>query len=465
MFLKKTIAVGLCVLGLLWLGCHRRGEVPGTVPAPSRFSQKGAVAFTDRWWESFGDPRLNQLMDRLRDHNLSLKAAWERLEAARALADERRAALWPQAEIQADASRRRSNLSGPDGTSRAAYTTGYSSSVRVSYELDLWGRLSARSRAQALESAATEADYHALSVSLASTLAQTWYDAVAQQARLDLLKDQARTNQTYLRLVKLRFAQGLVSSLDLYQQQELTAGVLARIPLAEARLATLKHQLAVLMGQPPKAHVASLRHELPALPALPEPGLPADLLQHRPDLQAIQLRVAAADQRLAAAIADRFPSLRLAASGGYSAGALSGLFENLIWELVGSLTQTFLDGGGQAAAVRHQQALLREQLCRYGQQALGSFQEVEDALIREAKQQRYLDHLAGQLQSARNALRQSRQQYMNGLSDYLPVLNQLQTLQQLQLDRVSGQQALIGYRIALCKALGGTWIKDPAGYS
>lgn len=453
------------MLGLVCTGCHRRGEGPATFPAPNRFSQKGAVSFTDRWWESFGDPRLNRLMDQLREHNLSLKAAWARLEAARALAQQRRAALWPQAEIQANASRRRSNLSSPDGGSQAAYASRYSGSVGLSYELDLWGRLSALSRAQALESAATEADYHALSVSLAATLAQTWYDAVAQQAKLALLRDQARTNQTYLKLVKLRFAQGLVSSLDLYQQQELTAGVLARIPLAEARLAALKHQLAVLMGQPPKAWVAAIRHELPELPALPEPGLPAALLQHRPDLQAVRGRMAAADQRLAAAIADRFPSLRLTASGGYSAGALSQLFENLIWELVGGLTQTFLDGGAKAAAVRHQEALLREQLCRYGQQALEAFQEVEDALIREAKQRGHLDHLAGQLQSARNALRQSRQQYINGLIDYLPVLNQLQTLQQLELDQVSGQQALISYRIALCKALGGTWIKTPAGSS
>jgi len=84
--------------------------------------------------------------------------------------------------------------------------------------------------------------------------------------------------------------------------------------------------------------------------------------------------------------------------------------------------------------------------------------EVEDALVSETKRREHIEALVSQIEAARKGLDQARERYRRGLSGYLPVLTQLLTVQRLEREMVVQRTELLLDRIALHRALGGTWM-------
>jgi len=181
------------------------------------------------------------------------------------------------------------------------------------------------------------------------------------------------------------------------------------------------------------------------------------LLQRRPDVQAAYSRLAAADGRTAVAAAALLPSLRLGGRAGYQWGELHDLFENGMWSIAGGLTAPIFQGGRLRADVDRARAEAMQRLREYEQTMLTAFREVEDALVQEEQQRAFLSSLQEQVQLSEATLEQAQLRYKNGLNDYLPVLTALQSLQELQRQRLTARRELIRFRIRLYEALGGSW--------
>jgi NodT family efflux transporter outer membrane factor (OMF) lipoprotein len=317
---------------------HRVAPEPAVpVQVPATYAQAGdpqqPADDSERWWESFDDEHLNDLVTHALSDNFGLRQAWARLDAARAAAGVEGARLWPQVSIDAGAARDHTAVPGGSDTIR---TDRRWVTPAAAYELDLWGGLHSLENAAGLEAQASRADLDTAAMTLAAGVADVYFAALEQRARRELIRKQAEVNDTFLELTELRFGQGLASALDIYQQRQLVAATTATLPLVDSRLQVLEHQLAVLLGQAPQAKLAGDRAALPDLPPAPAAGIPADLLQRRPDVRAAQHRTVAADHRVAAAIADRFPTVRLSASLPFQAEHTGDLFD----EFVSSLSVT-----------------------------------------------------------------------------------------------------------------------------
>jgi outer membrane protein TolC len=263
-----------------------------------------------------------------------------------------------------------------------------------------------------------------------------------------------------LELVELRFRNAMVSALDVYQQKQVLENVKAEIPLVEEREQLLLNELAVLLGKPAMTALNISRNEFPDLAPLPPTGLPADLLAVRPDIRAAGLDLQAADWQVAAARANRLPAISLTARARYGEGDLDVLFDNWLLSLAASLTAPILDGGRRAAEVDRTRAVVDERLAIYRNTVLEAVKEVEDALVSEAKQRKHIEGLYEVKAAASQALEEAGMRYRNGLNDYLPVLTQLLTVQGLERDLIRREAELIGTRIQLYRALGGTWTED-----
>jgi outer membrane protein TolC len=172
------------------------------------------------------------------------------------------------------------------------------------------------------------------------------------------------------------------------------------------------------------------------------------------------LRLEAAHQEVAAAVADRFPQIGLAAGVETSGPGSREIFENWLTSLAASLTAPILDGGTRAAEVDRTRAVAGERLHAYGQAILTALREVEDALVRQRQQALYVASLARQLELSRKAAEQTRERYATGgdeAEDFLRVLTAVQSYQSLQRRHRAAQRELLEYRISLCRALGGGW--------
>ncbi|PID40689.1 MAG: RND transporter [Proteobacteria bacterium] len=405
------------------------------------------------WWHHLASPELNRLIrDALAD-NFSIKSAWARLRQARAMAVQAGAAVYPDLETTTSANFSRSR-SG-EGASTGAETYGFG--LVSSYEVDLWGRVQSVRQAALLDIDASRADMQAAMVSLAAEVADRWVRIIARKRQKRLLEKQLANNRTLFELIELRFRKAMISVLDVYQQQQVVANVRARIPLVEGEIRLLMHELAVLLGKPPQSALKLTQTKLPDIAGIPSVGLPADLLDNRPDIRAAGRRLKSVAWQVAAARANRLPAIRLTAGAQYGAADMNALFDTWLLSLAANLAAPLFDAGRRAAEVDRQQALADENLWAYRQTVLTAVKEVSDALSGEALQREHIHALEAAFAAARKGLDEAMARYRAGLSDYLPVLTQLLSVQELEYNLIGRRAQLILYRIGLYRALGGQW--------
>jgi NodT family efflux transporter outer membrane factor (OMF) lipoprotein len=412
----------------------------------------------NRWWESFESDELNALVEEALTNSPSIQQSWARLAQAEALAVKAGAARYPSLDYDARAatSRQKSSEGINAGTrSFNSFTLG----LGAAYEVDLWGRIRSQTEAAAFDRDASREDLNTAAITLASQISLRWAGILAQRLQTDVIRKQLEANKTSLELIELRFRKSLSSALDVYQQRQAVANTESRIPLAELREALLLHELAVLLG---RADFDSLGLEETPLPELGPPpaiGIPADVLGSRPDVRKAGLRLQSADWAVSAARADRLPAIRLTASANYGSGNvdIEDVFDNWLASLAASVTGPVFDGGRRKAEVERTRAVVDERLAAYRQTVLNAIREVEDALVSEQKQREFIVALERNLELSRKSYQEAVNRYRNGLIEYLPVLVELVSLQNLERDRVEAQYTLLQFRIDLYRALGGTW--------
>ncbi len=457
-FLRETVSVVaaailcVCVLG----GCVSEvPEVSPPVSMPQEFSSGGEGQLVDEWWRAFNDASLNRLVDHALGNSFELKIAWDRLAQAEAIARRTGAALKPQVDLSASARRTRERKN--DNTD---YTNKYLLGLPASYEVDLWGRLASQQQAALLDAQASREDVAAAAISLTARIAQTWYQLAEAQQQISVITAQIETNKEVLDGIDRRTGMGQTGLADLLRQKQFVISGYGQLILARERVDSLKNQLAVLVGLPPNSQSLDMDGELVDLPAMPLLPLPAELIHRRPDVHSAYRDVQAADRRLAAAIAEKFPRISLSANLETSGSRTRDLFDNWLASLAGNLAQPLLDGDRISAEIERNRAVLSEVINAYGQAILTSLREVEDALVQEKRQREYLDNLDEQLKAAKAVRERTEASYVQGQLDYLRMLDSQVSLQSLERSCVTAKRELIELRIDLCRAIAGSWEID-----
>ena len=414
---------------------------------------------TQQWWEDFRAPELDTLVGQALSGNFTLQEAWARLRQAQALAVQTGANLYPDLNVTAGGSTARQRTDSGSGGSTSSGSS-YSLGIASSYELDLWGKIRAEEEAAVLEAQASREDYSAAAMTVAAQVTEDWINLVSQRMQKQILLDQLETNRTYLELTQLRYRKSLASAVDVYQQRQLVEQVEAQLPLVEAAEATYLNELTLLLGKPQGSYPVITSDKLPSFGELPSTGLPADLLVNRPDVCSAGLRLMASDWQVAVARADRLPAISLSASALYSAESLDLIFDNWILSLAGNLAAPVFDAGRRSSEVERTTAVVDENLAAYRRTVYTAVKEVEDALVREEKTSQYVRGLQQQTATARLVLEEARLRYTKGITDYLPVLTALRSVQGLETSLVDQQTQLLINRVNLYRALGGTWTDE-----
>lgn len=443
-------------------------EPPLAVPAS--FSQAAgspgasAAPVPEQWWTDFADQQLEALIDDMLRNNFQLRAAWARIKQARAFVAQANSGKYPQLDLSGAVQRNQSRFNFGNQVIINEINL-FTVSAAAGYEVDIWRRLANSGNAAARDALALRDDVEAIAITLVAEVAEAWFDLLSVSAQVKLLRDQYDTNKLYLELIELRFQKGLASSLDIYQQRQQLVSTQAQLALLDGSKNLLIQRLAILVGKPAQDISVSPGDVLPDLPAaVPGTGLPADLLERRPDVRAARRRVEAADYRVAVAIADRLPALRLSASTGLQSPTLSDFLTSPVYSLLASVAAPLIDGGRRKAEVERQRAIVEERLMSYGQVLLQAMVEVESALANEKQQLAYIVELEQLVELSRLTLEQAQERYNQGLIDYLPVLTALQGRQRAELTLLQARRSLLSFRIQLCRALGGTWteeLRDP----
>lgn len=421
-----------------------------------------------RWWESFSDTTLNGLVKDALIYNNDLAAAAGRVLEAQALLGGAEANQWPRIEIGGAASRSKVSNSQTFGL-MDPYRNAFAASANLSYEADLWGRLSRGKEAALATLLASEQDRRAVAQGLIAGVVRAWLQIRELQLQVSLNERTVGNFAQNLATVRGRYESGLVTALDVHLAAQNLAAAQAAGPIFRQNLAAARRQLEILVGHYPAGSIKAsdldnaagkLNADLmPApLPRVPA-GLPSQLLDRRPDLAAAELRLHASVARVGEAKAALYPRISLTGSAGSSSSELSELFTQPtnIWSLAGNLFMPLINRGATKAQMEAAEARAQQATSSYRSTLLKAFAEVENALdqdLYQSDQEGFLEESATQ---ARHAVELAETRYIRGLDNILVALESQRRLYTAESNLLTTQRLRRTARVNLIQALGGPW--------
>ncbi len=450
---SSTLLLAACAVG--------PNYQPPETKAPEFHNADPAVVqtqpFEAAWWQQFGDPTLDNLIERALTSDLDLKVAAARVAESRALLSAARRERWPGADIAVAHSKSKEQQPGftTDRISIESNQVG----VATLWELDLFGRVRRGAEAAAADAQAAEADLRDAQVLVAAEVASTYLDLRGAQKRLAVARENLASQRETLSLTRVRLDLGRGGELDVASAAARLAATEASIPPLIAAEASAAHRLAVLVGQQPGTLDSELApHELaPRLTTLAV-GSPEDLLRRRPDVRAAERELAAATARIGVAKADLFPRLTLSGFIGFIAGDASELGEaaSRAWSV-----SPVLSWGGLEPGVRSQivaaEARAQGALAVYDRIVLRALEETETAFVGYAQSRVRFASVVDEAAASRRAAELARVQYREGALDFLRLLDAQRTVLQAE-DAVAAAETELNTSVVLIyKALGGGW--------
>ena len=430
--------------------------------------QASSTADLASWWEGFDDPQLTRFVTLALEQNLDLAQAAARVAQARAGLGAANAALLPSGTISGQAARAYQSVETPLGRVLNStpgfdrYGNEYEANFNASWELDLFGGLRRQREAALADYQASEAGAVATRLAVAAQTADIYISIRGLQARLDVARRQARTQQDLLSTIELLYSKGLAAELQVNQAAGALARVQASIPVLEAGLDAAMNALDVMLGSQPGTHRAELAEAgaIPIAPRIASTGTPGDLLRRRPDLIVAERRLAASNARIGVAIAEYYPKLSLSGLIGSATSVASGnLFTSGANQAAGvlGLRWRLFDFGRIDAQIKQAKGQKAEMLAAYRLAALHATEDVENAFSALANREQEAAVLANGVSALGRAREASFAAYRKGVVSLIEVLQADENLLSASDERVQAQTESARAAVAAFKALGGGW--------
>jgi len=435
------------------------------LPASWKSSNEGNQASMagERWWTLFNDPVLDKLVDEALEHNHDVEAAAARILEAEAVLGVTEADRYPIVTAGGEGSR--------TGSSRATAMQQpgmprVQNNVRVtlnaSYELDVWGKYRRASDAARAQLLATEAVRDTVRLTLTADVAQQYFNLLAADAQVDVIRNVLKTRADSLELLRLRGKSGLVSEYEVRQAEAEEAAARSQLASALRAQENLQAVLAILLGRSPREVMEGevARGNVAATQVLWVPdGLPSDMLLRRPDIREAEQNLLAQDARIAAARAEYFPSISLTAYLGSESSTLANLFSGPagIFQFALGLAQPIFNAGRLKYTVKAAEARRGQAVAAYKKAIASAFGDVRTALNNQVAARSILQAESERIVALVDAQRLANMRYEGGVSSRLELLDADRQLLQAQLARVDAENAQRAAVVALFKALGGSW--------
>ena len=232
-----------------------RANEPGEEAAfvTSVTSSSSANHINTRWWESFNDPVLTELIEEASQNNQDVKTALHRVLKARFQRRATAGTLFPQSQTASGAfNRNQSSLnSGVAVASIDRITDTWSTGFDLSWELDFWGRI----RRQII---AADADYDAavenlddVLVTLIGDVAETYLELRSIDERLTFAKKNIEIQKSTLEINETKLELGDIAKIDVVQAKSNLLQTEATIPPLLQIRRQAENRLSVLLGNPP----------------------------------------------------------------------------------------------------------------------------------------------------------------------------------------------------------------------
>lgn len=438
---------------LLLVACSSTSQVDEKLkdlPLPQNWhDSKQALTVEHNWLSQLDNPQVHQLVKKAFSYNHQFAMQAYALEISEQQLIVSGSQLWPELDLAFRSGRNKDNQTD-------SYTNSNSANLNLSYEVDIWGKLSDAERLSNYNYLAQKSSFEQYKQQLVVNVLTTWFSVIEAEKLLTLYRSRVENSKQNLAIIESGYHAGLTDALDVYLTRNDLNNELTRVSEQETVKTKLIRQLERLIGEYPKGELL-VNANLPLLTNDIPVGLPSELISRKPALKASWYQLLSQDAGLAYAHKQRFPSIVLSGSVGDSTADIGDLLSgsSLAWSLLGSVSAPIFNAGRLKANEEKARLELKQGEQLYLDTLYDAFSDVENAITTEKSlKQSYYTMLAAQ-ENAKIASTLSFEQYQSGLVSYTTVLDAQKRSFEAQTTLIKIKNQLIANRINLHFSLGG----------
>ena len=451
--MNKIITI---LIAALISGCSLR---PDMIEIQQEYRyQMDVYSINESWWESFGDERLNALIQKSLKNNSDLLIALNNIEKARVSLRLDRIEYLPNISLQGEASKSDKGYNNPT-------VEQFSLSAVLSYELDLWGRV--RNKANASEAIynATKFDYESARISLASSVANSYFLLISLKEQEKILQD---TLDSYIKSVEYRAVQlesGEIDELVYAQTVAAADGAKAQLAQLQIEISQANSALAILVGESLDEILyadVDTASNLPTLPDVPS-GISSEILLKRADIASAIERLRSSNYLIGVARTQWLPQISITGMFGYTSNELDELISSnrSVWNIGGSLIAPLLDFGRVYNNVELANLEQNASFLAYDKAVKSAFGEIRTALDSRKNSIIKATSTANLVTSQQKVYDIAQSRYDAGYSSHLELLDSQRSLLSAKLSLSSANLEAVNSVVAVFKAFGGGFEYKP----
>lgn len=430
-------------------------EMPRTLMQDGMGNDSATIADYS-WQQVYTDTLLQSLIYKMLDYNKDLLMAGATIKEQAALKRIEWANMFPQVGLRVYAKKEGDNYGGD------AYDSDNQVDLKgtISWELDLWGKLRWSRDASLADFLGSIENRRALQMSLIARVAQSYFELVALDNELSIVRQTVDARRESLHLARIRYEGGLTSEVAFRQAQVELARTSTLVPDLERQITLKENELAFLTGDyPHEIRRAPLPQEVNFPASLPV-GLPSTLLERRPDVREAEQALRAAYAEVGVAYTSMFPSLSLTSQLGAESDEVKNILESPYHLIAGTLLQPIFGFGKNRARLKARKAARERATYAYEKAVLTAFRDAYDAIATFNKMKEIYQTRYSLEQSSKSSLELAQLQYVNGAIGYMDLLDAQRTYLDAQIGLSNALRDRQLAMVNVYKALGGGWSLD-----
>jgi multidrug efflux system outer membrane protein len=413
----------------------------------------------------FADATLQRLIDTAISYNSDMQLAIKNIDEAQLLVKQVRWNYIPTADLQVTTSSSRPSDNSLNGLSLGQYLGShhiedYSAGVNLAWEADVWGKIRNQNKAALANYLQTQEARRAIQTNLVNNVAQGYYNLLMLDEQLAIAHKNVALNDSTLRIIKLQYNAGQVTTLAIQQAQAQQLAAAKLVPQFEQNIAVQENALQILTGRFPGNVNVTAKLDDFRVPENLSTGIPGKLLSRRPDVRSHEFQLQAANAQVGITKADMYPALRITASGGVNSFRTSNWF-NIPASLFGIVSGSVLQPVLQHKQLSTQYNIARidrdKAVIEFRQSVLVAVGEVSDALVKVEKLKSQQAIASTRVETLKHATTNANLLFKNGLANYLEVITAQSNVLQSELELASIKTSELNAVAELYRALGGGW--------
>lgn len=472
---KILMCAGISFLSLLYTACIGPTVTPR---AENKVTPVSYVASSDttntakvNWKEFFTDPYLAVLIDSALSNNQELNIVLQEINVARNEVRARKGEYLPFLDLEAGAGIEKvgrhtrngaveDNLEIEPGKKFPEPLPDFMVAAKLSWQVDIWKKLRNAKKSAMMRYLATTEGKNFLVTRLISEIANSYYELMALDNQLDILKRTIDIQTNALEIVKLQKQTAKVTELAVKRFEAEVLKNQSRQFFIAQQIVETENRINFLVGRFPQTVQRNSQTFNDLLPTMIQTGVPSQLLENRTDIRQAELELVASKLDVKSAKANFYPTVNIDAAIGlqaFNAAYLVTKPSSLLYNVAGSLLQPLVNRNAIKAMYYNANAKQIQAVYDYEQTILTAYIEVANQMSNISNLDQSYNLQAQQVQALAQSTDISIQLFKSARADYMEVLLTQRDALESKFELIETKKQQLNAVVNMYQALGGGW--------